>query len=258
MSERDQQAYDPGAPGGGASSAGASSTGASSAGASAAGAPPAGAPSGEQWRDQTAPGMTPIRGGAAAEPTQGYEGQYAQGYAPPGYGGDHGWGTSEDATAPEYSSRPVAVRRPDAVAGLLLVLAGIAAGVSLLLPWVKKHPDVSGWDLVHAGLHAARSGVGKVFDQGYWEPMLVVAAGAVLLVLGLLMFIPARTHRFLGALALLVALAAAAGVLTPMAQDHWKPSIYDLGMWFAVATAALGLLGALKALLTGPKLGTHG
>ena len=56
--------------------------------------------------------------------------------------------------------------------------------------------------------------------------------------------------------ALLAALAAVAGVLTPMAQDRWEFSTYDLGMWFAVAVAALGLLGSLKALLTGPKYGT--
>src|SRR3954471_9617570 len=36
-------------------------------------------------------------------------------------------------TAPEYSDRPVAFRGPESLGGLLLILAGVAAGISLLL-----------------------------------------------------------------------------------------------------------------------------
>jgi hypothetical protein len=290
MSERDQQPHESGRPavqeGGG--------TGATTAhGASPAGAAP-GYGGEEPWREQTTPGMTPIRGGAAAEPGQAYgtgepgyaSGGYAPapggyagapggypsgGHGPGGYGAGgqgyatgaqggypagQGWGTGEDSTAPEYSSHPVAFRRPDVLAGLLLVLAGIAAGVSLLLRWLHGN-TATGWDILRRGIDAAKSGAGRLFDTGLWEPMAVLAAGAVLFVLGLLMFLPARTHRVLGVLALLFALLAVVGVLTPMAQDGWKLSTYDTGMWFAVAVAVLGLLGALKAMLTGPRLGTQ-
>jgi hypothetical protein len=255
MSERDQQPHEPGG------RAVESTGGASATGAAPTGEMPAReAPEGAIWREQTTPGLTPIRGGAAAEPGYGSAG-YGGGYGGGGYGGGpgqpgSGWGSPGDATEPRYSSRPVVFRRPDALAGLLLVLAGIAAGVSLLLHWVSGVQD-TGWDIVHSGIDAGRSGVAEVFAQGYWEPMAVVAAGAVLFVLGLLLFVPARTHRFLGILALLVSLVAVAGVLTPMAQDGWRLSTYDVGMWFAVAVAALGLLGTLKALLTGPRLGTQ-
>jgi hypothetical protein len=150
----------------------------------------------------------------------------------------------------------VVLRRPDALAGLLCVLAGIAAGVSLLLHWVRDNSS-TGWDIVHSGIDVGRSSVRQLFDQGYWQPMAVIAAGGLLFLIGLLLFLPARRHRFLGVLALLVSLGATAAVLTAMSLDHWKVSIYDLGMWFAVAVAALGLLGALKAMLTGPKLGTQ-
>lgn len=255
MSERDQKPHEP------VTAEGEAAPGA--AGATAEGAPGAGEP----WRQPTTPGMAPVRGGAAAPPGQewsaGAPGSGAAGYGAAGYGGPEyagtapgGPGWSGAATAPEYSNRPVAFRRPDGLAAVLLILAGIAAGISLLVPWVRGH-GATGWDLVHLGIDAARSGVGKLFDLGYWEPMVVVAAGIVLFVLGLLMLLPARTHRFLGVLALLVALAAAAGVLTAMAQDHWKLALYAVGMWFAVAVAVLGLLGALKAMLTGPKLGTQ-
>jgi hypothetical protein len=257
MSERDQEPHE---------SAGREDV-PGATGATAVGGHPA---TGEPWRAQTTPGITPIRGGAAAQPgqewsagapagygtgTQSYDtaDPGAPGYAPSG----PGWGTPDHATEPEYSNRPVAFRRPDALAALLLILAGVAAAVSLLLRWVRGN-EATGWGIVHRGLDAARSGVGTIFDLGYWEPMVVIGAGGVLFVLGLLMLLPTRTHRFLGLVALLVALAAAAGVLTAMGQDSWKVSIYDVGMWFAAAVAGLGLLGGLKALLTGPKLGTVG
>jgi hypothetical protein len=261
MSERDQQPHE----------SGSRAVQEGPTGATGATAAQGGAVAGEQWREQTTPGITPIRGGAAAQPGQewgtgtpaygtgapGY-GTGPQGYGSPGHGpSGPDWGSNDDATEPEYSSRPVAFRRPDALAALLLILAGVAAAVSLPLRWVRGN-KATGWDIAHRGIDAARSGLGKIFDLGYWEPMVVIAAGAVLFLLGLLMLLPARRHRFFGVLALLVALAAAAGVLTAMGQDHWKPSTYDLGMWFAVAVAALGLLGALKAMFTGPKLGTHG
>src|SRR4051794_19790218 len=51
-------------------------------------------------------------------------------------------------TQPEWSDRPVVVRRADTFAGLLLLLAGFAAGTSLLVVWV--HGGRSGMDLVHA------------------------------------------------------------------------------------------------------------
>ena len=66
----------------------------------------------------------------------------------------------------------------------------------------------------------------------------------------LLVVLPARSHRFLGVLALLVALVAGAGVLVPLADVGWRPDTIDTGFWFAVAVPVLGLLGALKALLT--------
>jgi hypothetical protein len=69
--------------------------------------------------------------------------------------------------------------------------------------------------------------------------------------------LPARTHRFFGVLALLVSLVAAAGVVVPLADIGWDVAEIDTGFWFAVAVPVLGLLGALKAMFTGPKYGTH-
>ncbi len=96
-----------------------------------------------------------------------------------------------------------------------------------------------------------------MFRSGFWQPLAVILGGGVLFLLGLLMIVPARTHRFLGVLALLVSLTAGAGVLVPFARAGWDPSVFDAGLWTAVAVAGLGLLGALKAMLTGPRYGTH-
>ena len=150
------------------------------------------------------------------------------------------------ATAPEYSDRPVAVRRPDLLAALLLVLAGVAAAISLVLPWVQGR-SATGLDLVRRGF----SSLGHLAGTGLWQPLVIVLGGGVLFVLGLLVVLPARSHRFLGAVALVVTAFVAAGVLVPLADAHWHSRFFDLGFWFAGAVAVLGLLGGLKALLTG-------
>jgi hypothetical protein len=153
--------------------------------------------------------------------------------------------TTPSSTTPPYATRPVAFRRPDVAAALLLVLAGVAAGIALLLPWLSDRDD-SGLELVRRGLDE----MGNLGDTGFWQPLAVVFGGAALLLLGLLMFVPARTHRALGVVALLVTALAAAGVLVPIAQNGWGLRGFGAGFWFAIAVPVLGLLGSLKALLT--------
>ncbi|MBB3084843.1 hypothetical protein [Geodermatophilus sabuli] len=199
----------------------------------------------DDWREQTTPGLQPVGG---ARPDAGYGG-YAGGApptaVPPGQ-------PPASSTAPQYSTKPVTVRRPDALAGLLLVLAGVAAGVSLLLRWLSTS-ELTGLDLVRRGVEGLGRDVAGVFADGMWQPVAVVGGGAVLLVLGILVLLPARSHRFLGVLALLVSLVAFAGVLVPLADAGWERATFDTGFWFAVAVPALGLLGALKAMVTSPR-----
>lgn len=211
-------------------------------------------PPADDWREQTTPGMTPIRGGAAADPTVGAGyGWNATGPTQRGYGQQpYGHGATSTTTAPNWSSRPVPVRRPDVLAWLLLGLAGVAAGVSLLMRWVRGIGD-TGWTILTSALRMIGDDLGVFFSGGWWAPVVIVLGGGLLLLLGFLLLIPARTHRFLGVLALLVALGVTAAVLTPMALDGWSTSGYDVGWWVATAVAGLGLLGALKAVLTGPR-----
>jgi hypothetical protein len=156
------------------------------------------------------------------------------------------------ATTPQYTTQPVAVRRPDVVAGLLLLLAGAAAALSLVLDWLVAE-KVTGLDLVRDGFD---SGIGRIFTSGLWQPLLAVLGGGALAVLGLLMFVPARTHRALGLLALIITVGVVAAVLVPMARAGWDVGVFDIGFWFAVAVAGLGLLGSLKAVATGRRFET--
>jgi hypothetical protein len=207
---------------------------------------PAGAPgNGDDWRSQTTPGLQPVGSSRAGS-------GYPTGETPRGSYPAGGYGGPAPYTSPEYSTRPVTVRRPDTFASLLLILAGIAAAVSLLLRWLPGS-ELTGWDLVRRGLDDLGQGFGELVDTGFWQPLVVILGGGVLFLLGLLVVLPARTHRFIGVLALLVSLAAAAGVLVPLADAGWDTGEIDTGFWFAVAVPALGLLGALKAMFTSAK-----
>ena|SRR5690349_13101510 len=151
-------------------------------------------------------------------------------------------------TAPQYSDRPVAVRGPESLGGLLLILAGLVAAVSLVLHWLDDS-DVSGWGLVRKGF----DDLGDVVSSGLWQPLVIVLGGGLLFLLGLALWLPARSHRFVGLIALIVSLAITAAVLVPLIDATWKLSFFGPGFWCAIAVAVLGLLGSLKALLTRPR-----
>lgn len=158
------------------------------------------------------------------------------------------YGAPPAATQPVYSSGPVAFRGPESLGGLLLILAGIAAAVSLVLDWLTD-ADGTGWDLVRDGFED----LGSVVDNGLWQPLAVVLGGGVLFVLGILMWLPARSHRFLGLLGLVVSGVIVWAVLVPLEDADWEFDVFGPGFWCALAVAALGVLGSLKALLTGRK-----
>jgi hypothetical protein len=163
------------------------------------------------------------------------------------------WATGSDGpppggTAPVYSAEPVARRGPESLGGLLLILAGIAAALSLVLEWLADGDD-TGWDLVRAGFED----LDEIVDNGLWQPLAIVLGGGALLLLGILMWLPARSHRFLGLLGLVVSGLVVWAVVVPLADADWEPAFFGAGFWCAIAVAVLGVLGSLKALLTGKR-----
>jgi hypothetical protein len=157
-------------------------------------------------------------------------------------------GPPPGGTAPAYSAEPVARRGPESLGGLLLILAGIAAAVSLALDWLAD-ADGTGWDLVRDGFED----LGEIVDNGLWQPLAVVLGGGVLLLLGIMMWLPARSHRFLGLLGLLVSGLVVWAVVVPLSDADWQLDFFGAGFWCAIAVAVLGVLGSLKALLTGKR-----
>jgi hypothetical protein len=166
------------------------------------------------------------------------------------YGGPQQTGAT---VVPERALRMSVRRRADLIAGGALALAGVAANVSLWLPWVTGE-DQTGLVLIDRAVRAARAGLGELLRDGLWQPVTIVLCGGVLAVLGLLVILPAHTHRCVGVLALLAALAAAAAGMSLLSGAGWDFAGFGPGLWAGVAVAGFGLLGAFKAMLTLPVL----
>jgi hypothetical protein len=150
-----------------------------------------------------------------------------------------------------FHRAPGVLKRVDRFGAAALVLAGVAANMSLLLSW-SPGDGPTGLALVQHSVEALRFGAGDPADTGLWQPLVVVVSGGLLVVLGLLLLIPARAHRFVGVVALIVSLAAAAAVILLMADTGWSVDRFGPGLWCAAAVPVLGLLGSLKTLVSAP------
>lgn len=159
-----------------------------------------------------------------------------------------------DEAAPDASPSRLelaVLRRADPIGAAVLVLAGVAANVSLLLSW-SPGEGPTGLSLVQRGGEALDSGIAESARSGVWQPLVVVLCGGLLVLLGFLLLVPARAHRLVGVLALVVSLAAATAVVLLLADDGWVTDGFGPGLWCAVAVPVLGVLGSLKAMLTVP------
>ncbi len=153
--------------------------------------------------------------------------------------------------APPSDVGLVVVRRPDRIGAGALVLAGVAANVSLSLSWAPGDGP-TGLSLLRRGVEELGVGAGTWALNGLWQPFVVVLCGGLLVLLGLLLLVPARAHRLVGVLALVVSLTAATAIVLLMADGGWGADQFGPGMWCAVAVPVLGALGSLKAMLTAP------
>ena len=151
----------------------------------------------------------------------------------------------------------VVLRRADRIGAAALVLAGVAANVSLSLSWAPGEGP-TGLSLVQRGVEGLRASGGAWALDGIWQPFAVVLSGGLLVLFGFLLLIPARAHRLVGVLALVVSLAAATALALLMADGGWGAEQFGPGMWCAVAVPILGALGALKAMLTAPRVTVDG
>jgi hypothetical protein len=162
-------------------------------------------------------------------------------------------GDGDAPAVPAQQEALTVLKRPDAVAAGALVLAGVAANVSLLVSW-SPGEEPTGLSLVQRGGAALDSGLTETVRGDVWAPLVVVLSGGLLVLLGFLLLVPARTHRLVGLVALAVSLAATAAVLFVLSDVDWQTDRFGPGTWCAVAVPVLGLLGSLKAMLTAPRV----
>lgn len=163
--------------------------------------------------------------------------------------------------APPGARRAV---RPDPVAALLLLAAGVAGVWQLFLPWFSVTPPgpgpggpaATGWQ-VYRGLRLLPDPPPDL----RWATLAVLGcavAGGALVVLGLAVLAPIN-HRPLGVAAVLISLLAVTGALWVVV--HARP-VFDLGVFglFGQATTGfylflgsglVGLLGAGRAMAGG-------
>jgi hypothetical protein len=164
-----------------------------------------------------------------------------------------GDGDGDAPAVPAQQEALTVLKRPDAVAAGALVLAGVAANVSLLVSW-SPGEEPTGLSLVQRGGAALDSGLTETVRGDVWAPLVVVLSGGLLVLLGFLLLVPARTHRLVGLVALAISLAATAAVLFVLSDVDWQTDRFGPGTWCAVAVPVLGLLGSLKAMLTAPRV----
>ena len=145
------------------------------------------------------------------------------------------------------------LRRADRLGCAALVVAGGAANVSLSLPWFPGE-GTAGLSLVSRAADLLGTGLGPLAASDVWPPFVVVVGGGLLVVLGLLLLVPAHSHRAVGVLALLVAAATAAAVVVLLAGAGWRLGRVGPGAWCAIVVPLFGVLGALKAMLTAPRV----
>jgi hypothetical protein len=153
--------------------------------------------------------------------------------------------------APPSEIGLILVRRADRFGAGALILAGAAANVSLSLSWLPGG-GLTGLSLVQHGVEGLDVGAGEWALTGLWQPFVVVLSGGLLVLLGFLLLVPARAHRFVGVLALIVTLVAATAIVLLMTDVGWGADRFGPGLWCAVAVPVLGALGSLKAMLTPP------
>ena len=81
-----------------------------------------------------------------------------------------GRGPENYYTAPKYSTTPIAVRRPDVFAALLLVLAGVAAA-DQPVPRLAQRRGRLRPGPGPPGFETFGDGLGQVFSTGFWQPL---------------------------------------------------------------------------------------
>lgn len=158
------------------------------------------------------------------------------------------------------TSAPAPIRSSvtaDPIAGMLLILAGVAGILELLLPWKRAvkllSGDATGWKLFEISRNQSLSAGDTL---ALYSVLGVAVAGGACLLLGLAMFAPIDHHP-LGAIALLLSVLSIGGaawyVLRTRSAVGGVAAVFEqgeIGFYLFLAAGVIGLIGAIKALAT--------
>jgi len=160
------------------------------------------------------------------------------------------------------TSAPVRTRptvAADPVAGLLLIVSGVAGILELLLPWraavrtLPSYGSLTGWDFFVLGRGQALAAGDTL---ALYTVLGVAVAGGACVLLGLAMFAPIDHHP-LGAIALLASVASFGGALWWVLRNRLSAGGIgavlaqgQIGFYLFLSAGLMGLIGAIKALAT--------
>jgi hypothetical protein len=154
-------------------------------------------------------------------------------------------------------SRPAVAADP--IAGLLMIVAGAAGILELLLPWraavrtLPSYGSLTGWDFFVLGRGQALSAGDTL---ALYTVLGVAVTGGACVLLGLAMFAPIDHHP-LGAIALLCSVVSICGALWWVLRNRLSAggigAVFaqgQIGFYLFLAAGFIGLIGAIKALAT--------
>lgn len=132
--------------------------------------------------------------------------------------------------------------RNDVLAGLLLLIGGGAGVAQFFLPWASfEGIGMTGKDYYDGATAAGETLLGLI-------PLVILIAGGLLALFGILLFVPMRSRKPLGSIALIVSLVSTAAAVYLLVDSGADLSGSDYGLYLALGSGVVALLGSIKAV----------
>lgn len=163
---------------------------------------------------------------------------YGQPYGP-GYGpGGPGWGPAP---------------KNDFVSAIILIIGGLLGVLQSFLPWIDSSFEgihVNGLDIANAAGQASggdlSSSASTLIQIAVWA---VLIGGGLLVLCGVVLFVPMRNRKITGAIALVISVVMVVGAILWLTNGEANPDSTAVGYYFFLAAGVVGLIGSIVALV---------
>ncbi|GHF68848.1 hypothetical protein FHX82_003515 [Amycolatopsis bartoniae] len=194
------------------------------------------------------------------QPPQWNQNQYGQPYGqqpqygqqPPQYGQPTQYGYGPYGPQGQWGA-PQTPSRPNIFAGVLLDLGGLFGVLQFFLPWIDSsfsNVHVNGMDIAELAGQASALGASAsestLIQIGVWT---VLVGGALALLLGAVMFVPMRSHRPLGAIALVLSVLMVLGAVFWLTGGEANPDSTSVGYYFFLFSGVIALIGSIVGVV---------